>query len=323
MSKRTIEDKFSIEMDGYFKGIENKNKSEFEEYDELLELGKALADKDFSKDSNKEAVFNKVYKNINQYKGDNIMKKTSGIKRIKVAIALFAATCILGVSLMQTSFAQEIVEKIINKITIGNVTSIQIEEPEEEVNAIPDIYKGKIFDKDGNSLDIIPEGYKGGMFTKDGEKIVRLSHGKVITEEMDRLYRQEKLLVVSEVDKLNDYTCFNVGIPTYLPEGFEFDRAEFNKDENGDVKDSKYIDIYFTNKETGKSFICYQTFSSEENGVTTATDGEIEEIEINGVKAVLSSDRCIDMDANGVIYRLDSRRLFAKDELIKIAESIK
>ncbi len=323
MSKRTIEDKFSIEMDGYFKGIENKNKSQSDEYTEILELGKVLADKDFSKDSNKEAVFNKVYKNINQHKGDNIMKKENRFKRSKVAVALFAATCMLGISLMQTTFAQGIVEKIINKITLGNITAIQYEEPKIEMYDIPEDLKGKLFDKEGNVLDVITKDYTGGFYTEEGEKIADCSNGKITTVAQQEKEKQETTLVVREVDKLNNYTCFNVGIPTYLPKGYEFDRAEFYKDENGDVKDKKYIDLYFTNKETGKYFFFQQRFSCEETGYAMSGDEKIEKIEINGVKAILSGDRNIDWEANGVIYALSSRGSFEKDELIKVAKSIK
>ena len=46
----------------YLSGIERLDKVQSEEYNELLELGKTLADKDFSKDSNKNEVFNKTVK---------------------------------------------------------------------------------------------------------------------------------------------------------------------------------------------------------------------------------------------------------------------
>jgi len=70
LEKKRIEDRFSIDMDAYLNGIERLDKMQSREYNGLLELGKTLADKDFSKDSNKEEVFNKTVKNINKYKGE-------------------------------------------------------------------------------------------------------------------------------------------------------------------------------------------------------------------------------------------------------------
>ena len=39
MSKKSIEDRFSIDMDAYLNGVDRQNKSESEEYKELLEMG--------------------------------------------------------------------------------------------------------------------------------------------------------------------------------------------------------------------------------------------------------------------------------------------
>lgn len=77
MGKTRIEDRFSIDIDAYLNGIERLNKPQSEEYNELLELGKTLADKDFSKYSNKQVVFNKTLENINKYKGEGIVKKST------------------------------------------------------------------------------------------------------------------------------------------------------------------------------------------------------------------------------------------------------
>ena len=51
--------------------------------------------------------------------------------------------------------------------------------------------------------------------------------------------RENNNLVVKDVDKLNDYTYFEVILPRYLPEGYKFDRAEFFRDENEVVENIK------------------------------------------------------------------------------------
>jgi len=47
------------------------------------------------------------------------------------------------------------------------------------------------------------------------------------------------------------------------------------------------------------------------------------EIKINGIAAVICDNRNIDWEANNVLYCISSKGSFSKNELIKIAESIK
>ena len=141
------------------------------------------------------------------------------------------------------------------------------------------------------------------------------------TKEAEKM-RKEGILVVKDPNEFNNYTCFNVVLPSYLPEGFEFDRAEFYEDENGVVENTKYIGLYFTNEKTGKYIYMQQRFADEETAYAGGAK-KVEEIKINGVDAVFYDDRNIDWEANGVIYALSGRGEITKDELIKIAESIK
>lgn len=133
---------------------------------------------------------------------------------------------------------------------------------------------------------------------------------------------EEQTLVVKDSNKLNNYTCFDVKLPSYLPEGYKFAEAEFFKDENGVVENSKIIGLYFTNEKTGKFIYMQQRFAEEETGYVTGAN-KVEEIKINGVDAVLYGDSNLDWEYNGVIYMLVGRGEITKDELIKIAESIK
>lgn len=324
MSKKSIEDKFSMDIDAYFNGIEKQNNLESEEYSELLELGKSLADKDFSKNSNKEEVFNKTLKNISKYKGESIMKKSNKFKHIITKVASFALVCILGFSAMQTSFAQDVVGKIVKTISLGHIVIYEDEHTEGvEQYPVPDKLKGKIFDKDGNPLEVIPRNIEK-IFTVDGEEIDSVDHltGEIKTVVEEEKLRQENNLIVKDSGKLNDYTCFNVILPSYLPEGYEFDRAEFYKGENGIVEDSKYISLYFTNGKAEEYIFMNQRFADEETAYETGGEN-VEELKINGVDAVMYNDRNIDWEANGVIYGLSGRGRITKDELIKIAGSIK
>lgn len=317
MNKRSIEDKFSIDIDAYFNGIENVNESNNEEYNELLEIGKTLANKDFSKDSNKQSVFNKTVGNISEGKGDNVMKKSNKIKKAVIAAASFVIIC--GV-FSQASFAKDLAEKVINKISLGHITAIQTEPSEVKEVKVPDNLKGKIFDKNKKPLTVVTRD-TGKIYTAAGEEIESCVDGKIITvaeaKKMD-----ENNLIVKDASSLNKYTCFNVKLPSYLPKDYKFDRAEFYKGEKGDIS-KKYIDLFFTNEKTGKFIYMQQRFADEETKYATGTDGKMEKVKVNGVDAVIIDDRYIDWEANGVLYSLSGRGEFTKDELIKIAESIK
>jgi hypothetical protein len=319
MNKKSIEDKFSLEIDAYFNGIEERSKSKSEEYNELLELGKILADKDFSKSSDKEAVFNKTMKNIN--KGENIMRKSNKNGRLATAVV---AICIMSVGLMKTSFAQELIEKVKKSISLQNVTVEQYtEEFVEELSAeqpIPDELKGKIFDKDGNEIEVFSEEYEGKLYTVDGEVIASIIDDDIITVSEQEKMDQEQTLVIKDLSEVNNYTCFNVILPDYLPEGYKFDKAEFMKDENGNVIDGGVF-LFFTNEKTGEYIFMGQR-DVKIGGYTTGTDEEIEELKINGVDAVIY-DNTISWEVNNIIYSLYGRELITDTELINMAESIK
>lgn len=324
MEKKRIEDRFSIDMDAYLNGIERLDKMQSREYNGLLELGKTLADKDFSKDSNKEEVFNKTVKNINKYKGEGIVKKSNKTKDIVTKVASFALVCVLGVSVMQTSFAQGVVDKIVRTVTLGHITILQSEPSDVKSVSIPDELKGKIFDKDGNPLELLSTDYAEEIYTADGEEIAYIdSNGDIITVTEDEKIREEQTLVVKDPNELNNYTCFDVKLPSYLPEGYKFDKAEFFKESKDDiVENAKCIGLYFANENTGQFMYMQQRFAEEDAGYATGA-AKVEELKINGVDAVLYDDSNLDWEYDGVIYMLVGRGEIVKDELVKIAESIK
>lgn len=320
MNKKSIEDKFSIDMDAYFNGIEDPNESNTQEYNQILKLGKTLADEDFSKNSNKEAVFNKVLKNINENKGDNNMKKLN--KKSYIAkVASVAAVSIISVSLIKPAFAREVADKVIRTISLGHVSVIQVESPKIENMPVPDEYKGKIFDKHGNKIEIVTKENADEMYTAKGEKIAEFVNGKIITVEQEKKLRKEGVLEVKDPNEINKHACFKVVLPSYLPEGYKFDRAEFSKGNEGEILD-KFVNLYFVNGKTGKTMYMQQRFACE--GMNSVSDAEkVEKIKINGVDAVISNDRYIDWEYNKVIYSLSVKGNITKDELIKIAQSIK
>ncbi len=314
---KKLEDRFSMDMDNYINGKENLY-IEDKEYKELLELGKVLSHENFSKNSNKTEIFNRSLENMEKYKGEDNMKKS---KKVIIKAASIALICVLGISTMKTSFAQGLVDKIVNFISIGHVTVY--EDPilnEGERFQVPDELKGKIFDKDGNPIEEFTVGNPKTMYTADGEEIDRIESEtmKIVTVAEGEI--EENNLVVKDTEKLNTYTRFEVILPKYLPEGYEFDRAEFFRDENGIVEDTKYISLYFTNDETGEYIYMQQRYADEETAYETGGQ-KIEQLKINGADAILY-DNSVDWEDEGIIYSLNGRGI-PRDELIKTAESFK
>lgn len=315
MNKKAIKDMFSI-------NLENSDINE-NEINDLLEIGNALSNKDFSKDSNKEAVYARTLKNINNHKGDINMKQSN---RIKATIAASVASAlVLGGSFSQTAFGKELVYKIIDTFSLDHIKVIQTETVKKESKPIPEHLKGKFFDENGKEVTAFDKDYKGKYYTADGKEISGvsvmgsdMSKAEIVTKE-DRL---DSILAVKDTSKLNDYTCFNVKLPSYLPEGYEFDRAEFYKDDNGKVEKTKYISLYFTNKE-GKELYMQQRFADKETAYETGTDGTVEKIKINGADAILSDNTELDFEANTTLYGISTKGNISKNELIKMAESIK
>jgi hypothetical protein len=288
--------------------------------DEFQYLAGQLKDVDFSKRSNKSYVLNKTLKNIDN-KGVNKMNK------IKKTGIIAASLIVVSTLVSQTTFAQETVEKILNTLSLGHVTMIEYDGNEPEEAALPDSVKGKVFDKNKTPLEKITKDlFAEGIYTEAGEKIAKIDpkKGTIVTEKQmkeEEDKERNNTLYVTDSSTLNQYTCFNVKLPTYLPEGYTFKNAEFTKDESGNVKDSKYAELVFINQKTGKEIYMQERFACDETK-TVSNAEDIEKIKINGVEAILSNGRNIDWEANGTIYYLAGKNI-GKDEAIKVAESIK
>lgn len=302
------------------------SKTTLDEMEALQELAQKIGSEDFSKASHKEAVRKKVLNNIREKEGDR-MKKSQRFKKPAVAVASIA----LGVALFaQTAIAQEFTQKIkeIFSIADGNINIIQ-EEPVERPDGVPvpESLKGQIFDSEGNEVKAFKDSLKE-IYTKSGEKIAYLTNDEnnemiIVTEAQEAARKAETTLTLTDANQRNDYTAFDVKLPEYLPDGYKFDRIELYKDENGKVENSKYIDIFYTNESTGNFIFMQQRLSDEETGFTTGTDGTVEKVKVNGAEALIMDDSSIDWEADGVLYHMTSRGAVGKDDLLKMAESIK
>lgn len=328
MKVKSFEDKFSAEIDGYIQGIETVNKSKSQEYNELLDIGKSLADTDFSSEINEEQIFNRIVKNV-ENRGDKIMKKCNKRRRPAVIAASVAVACLISGAAIQPSFAKDLAEKVLKTFNVGNYTVVQGDDKSEPSEIkVPDELKGKVFDKNGKVIEVFTKENSKELYTSKGEKIgyIDASNGyKIFTEagyaEYEKANKHEGVIEVKDMNEVNKKLCFKVMLPSYLPEGFKFEKAELYGDKDN-VSD-KCVGLTFENEKTGKRFYMQQRWVCEETQCTGGGE-KVEEIKINGVKALVTDDSEINWEYNNIMnFLMKSRSDLSKTELIKIAESMK
>ncbi len=336
-NKMKAEDFFTQQLDNYctengakptcsLNDTQNDNgKENLDEAFELLQFSKSIASEDFSKHSNKQAVWEQIQQRIEmQHDANNCANKKSNRKYVLLSsTAAVLAICVL---FTQTSFAQNVIDNVIRTFSTGRIEISQM--PSER--PLPDSLAGKLFDENGKAIEMFDRNAGEQQFyMEDGTPIESLEeYMKSLLPEAD--YEkfdsdEDGILIVNDLSKLNDYTCFSVILPDYLPEGYEFDRAEFYKDDDGKVENTKYISLYFVNAETKNPddfIVFHQRVADEETAYSIATDYEIAPAKVNGLDAVLTVDRNIDWETDAMFYSIMGRGNLISQELVRIAESV-
>lgn len=323
MDKKKQEDQFLNDMDDYIRGVKHSNPTISNEYEEILELGKQLSHQDFSQHSNKEKIIAQSLKMIETNKGGHNVKRSNKFKKFTITAASLGILFIGSITLVKPSFADQIIDRIIQTFSSGQIQGIQSESP--EMIAVPAELKGKLYDKDGNIIEVLSNKNRETMFTAGGEEIVGISDdNEIITEaNKEKLDRDDtQYFYVTDPSELNKYACFDIVLPSYLPDGYEFDQAEFILDEQGNIYD-EYISISFTNQHSGKSFTISQMLGTKENAYSIGTFEDMEQVQVNGVDAILTGDRNLDWEYNNVFYGIHGKKAISSSEIVKIAESIR
>ena len=138
-------------------------------------------------------------------------------------------------------------------------------------------------------------------------------------EEKDPLkdWEEKGWNIIMNETEINEMLSFDAKLPTYLPKGFEFMGA-------ATAPDSKYyLSAYYKNEETGKYFVIHERLLNDETAFSAGTDGTVEEISINGHKAALSNERNVDFEIDDISVGVSGRDALTKDEVIRVAESIR
>lgn len=242
---------------------------------------------------------------------------------------LLLAACICAVAVTGTAFASG----FLKTITTGYNTYVQ---DTSDVMELPEELKGKLFDGNGIMLDSISKSDMNNIYDENGNKLTERDltdlyisamglEGKVnIDDETNTIIEDEDTgseFVYSSLEEARKSSSFNIKVPQYLPEGFIFSRAYTYKEDDGSGS-GDYLTIEYTDNK-GREISILERTLNEQTKFTMCTDGKIEEITINGMKAVLSNNKNIDFEtSDNVSVALYGYKGIDKNELIKTAESI-
>lgn len=277
---------------------------------ELFHFSKKLVDsnKDI-KSKNKEASYKKIlddkYKEREDMNNKFFNKKVVG----------FGVAVLIGITSVQTGFAQNMYQKIREAISLNYVT-VEIDEP---VGDMPKELMGKLFDKDGNVLTVVNEDTI--PYDKDGNilKEIVIDGQTISLEKSDEVESEDDYFFTNDLELANSKLDFDLKVPTYLPEGYSLKEIVMYKNSASEIS-SEYCDLEYSD---GKNnFFIMQRLASPENAFTSG-DSDPKELNINGNRAILTKDKNIDIEMDDVIISVLGRKALNKDKVIKVTESLK
>jgi hypothetical protein len=240
-------------------------------------------------------------------------KRKSQYRYAAVAACLL---CVIGFS--QTAYAKEVLNNIIQTITIGQSKVIQIDpkskQHSEQFTDNVGSRQSKFYDKDGKPINEITNNTV--LYDKDGKKIgIASKTGNqfcIVDSDTDSDVTEE-----TDLSKAVSLLSFQAKLPKELPNGYHFTHATLYTHRNGKA-DGNYITLEYV-KGNDNITIIERRNSAETTGTLT-TDGSVEKIEVKGHEAALVDGEAVEWEADGVNVLLICKTL-DRDGLLKLAES--
>lgn len=301
---------------------------------DVKELMSQLETLDYSQYSDKARVKREVFHKmaVLPYQRENGAlsdKKKERLIVLKKSLIAAAMIIIATSSILQTTWSQEMVEKMIHSIKLEHIEAEQYDDSTYVPKAIPKNLRGQVFDEKGNRVEVITDDLRGKLYTKDGEKIAGIDEKNQIITRSEYDDRTASIaantVIEKDPDELVRYICFKPKFLEYVPENYHFDRGEFYKDEEGKVENSKYLTMYYKNDQTGEEIFVQERFACEETAYGWAGNERIEEMDLNGNRAILIGDSSLSWEIDGVLMHIsiNGNPLLTREDLIKMGESIK
>ncbi len=250
-------------------------------------------------------------------------EKITGRKKSRKKYVAVLACAAVAAAVTGVAAAEGYLDGILKAFTTGHNYFYQMDP--NTLHELPEELKGKLFDKNGNVLEKISDGDIDNLYDVNGSHLSEKELEKMFT---DALGDKAKISLDSEaaeksystLDEAQEVCDFDICIPSYIPEGYSFSRAYSYTDEEGNVS-GYYMNMEYAG-ENGVIKIM-ERLINDETAFTASSDGEMEEVDINGAAAVIEDGRTLNFETDdGVAVGIFTKGCITKDELIKIAKSI-
>ncbi len=249
-------------------------------------------------------------------------RETVTKKMWRKPVAAAAVLCLM-LSGSLALYGEEIF-RIIKEATLGTHASYTMVEDQRQVIPVPEELKGKIFDAEGKTLDNLKE--EQAIYNAQGEEVLFSDiDGTItmVTREEHEQYRQEQEKAHCQFNNFEEaagYFITEINLPSYLPAGFAFDRAEFYGDQEAvEAGGNKYLSLYFTNGT--EEFSSQIRYMDEETAFSSSSGAELEKIDIQGHESVVQGNN-VDIQIGDVMYMFFGQGKVSTEDLIKMAESL-
>lgn len=295
MKEKDLIDRFNQDLDIISVGQIPAGEGLPEEYREVLGLAAALKELDFSpdevdRDRKRKQLINAYINGENKAHQRKVRLTAPRWLRPALAAGAAAMVLMLAVSIVFpgkiTATANNAFERIIKTIHMGQyVTIIQVDDIQATVNA--------------------------------GENQGANSETVAKTDE-DSEQPRANVVIYPTLKEAQKNACFKILVPKYLPDGYVFKEAEAYKAPKEAKASDEYINLYF--KGPGKDIIIMERVLNENTQFVSGTNGEVEQVDINGSVGAWEAPHCVEWTKNDVSCSLFCSG-FDKAEHLKIARS--
>ena len=258
---------------------------------------------------------------------EDVQKMTISKNRrtgIKKKAVILSAAAVLAVA-TGVAASEGHIEKIIRSFTTGHNLFIQL-----DPNASHDLPKeviGKLYDENGQVITAITDGDIKNMYDKDSSRLTQEQVQQIFYDALgtDVISADEKNAATesrSTIEEARSMVEFDIKYPEYVPQGFSFNRAYAYKNDDGSIS-GYYITLEYTN-DKGEEITIMERLLNDETAFEMSTDGELEEMMLNGRRTIINDGRSADFETeDNVSVSIHTKNCVSKDELIRMTESIK
>lgn len=228
-------------------------------------------------------------------------KKSRYLKVAAVAAALVLA-------LPMTNYGQELITIVKEMATPSN----RVQVVQERINidmdkTIPEELKGKVFNADGV---VMSEFTEKDLYDAEGNLISAFAKDEESGEWAIILEQEDEFAHYDSIENTASKLTFN---PLILEGDYTYNKADLCIDENGK---SDYANYFYTDG-SGNEIILFERISSPETAYSTGTDRNIEEVEIDGLKAIYIENHSLKFERDGLLVALQCEGA-SYEELVEI-----